>query len=361
MAINSYVGAEIASANDTFQTWLSRTNDIIGDMGTIVVSLGAEDTNTGDLTIVGAIGGNTVFASTELRGGTANTSDDLTISSNVEFTDIATFSSNVVIDNVAAELTITNLKTTVNSANTVFNGDVNFTQTLTATAFIGDLQGTANNSTFFNGQNSSYYRDWNNLLNKPSIPLLNVDNTFTSNGHITIPKGPDGDRPSGVSGMIRFNTTSNEFEGFNGTNWGEISRPDILDDTTTNSNHYLTLVTASSGETEALTVSSTKLYFNPSTGQLNATEFNSLSDETFKENIKPIHNALDLINRIDGISFSWKDNGKESMGVSAQQLQKVIPQIVSDSEVKTVNYNGLIAVLLEGIKELQNKIDSLEK
>lgn len=409
MAISSYVGAEVDSASDTFQTWLTRTNELIDDMGTVVATFGIGDTNVGDLTIDGSVGANTVFALGELRGGSVGTPGDLSITSNAQFSEIVTLSSNVVIDDAGSEFTISNLKTTVGSANTVFTGSVNFSQTVSGNTFVGTFHGTANNSVLFDGQNSSYYLDWTNVTNKPdptitlagdlsgsvtltnlgnatltasvaddshnhvisnidglqteldNIPRLDGDATFTSNGHITIPAGPDADRPSGVAGMIRFNTTTNEFEGYNGTGWGEITKPDVVDDTTTNANHYPTLVTAASGETENLTVSSTKLYFNPSTGQLNATEFNSLSDETFKNSITPIENALDLINEIDGISFVWNDTGKSSLGVSAQQLQKVLPQIVSDDEVKTVNYNGLIAVLLQAVKELQNKVDSLNK
>lgn len=409
MAISSYVGAEVDSASDTFQTWLTRTNELIDDMGTVVATFGIGDTNVGDLTIDGSVGANTVFALGELRGGSAGTPGDLSITSNAQFSEIVTLSSNVVIDNAGSEFTISNLKTTVGSANTVFTGSVNFSQTVSGNTFVGTFHGTANNSVLLDGQNSSYYLDWTNVTNKPdptitlagdlsgsvtltnlgnatltasvaddshnhvisnidglqtelnNIPRLDGDVTFTSNGHITIPAGPDADRPSGEAGMIRFNTTTNEFEGHNGTGWGEITKPDVIDDTTTNANHYPTLVTAASGETENLTISSTKLYFNPSTGQLNATEFNSLSDETFKNSITPIENALDLINEIDGISFVWNDTGKSSLGVSAQQLQKVLPQIVSDDEVKTVNYNGLIAVLLQAVKELQNKVDSLNK
>lgn len=409
MAISSYVGAEVDSASDTFQTWLTRTNELIDDMGTVVATFGIGDTNVGDLTIDGSVGANTVFALGELRGGSAGTPGDLSITSNAQFSEIVTLSSNVVIDDAGSELTISNLKTTVGSANTVFTGSVNFSQTVSGNTFVGTFHGTSNNSVLFDGQNSSYYLNWTNVTNKPdptitlagdlsgsvtltnlgnatltasvaddshnhvianidglqteldNIPRLDGDVTFTSNGHITIPSGSSFDRPSGEAGMIRFNTTTNEFEGYNGTGWGEITKPDVIDDTTTNANHYPTLVTAASGETENLTVSSTKLYFNPSTGQLNATEFNSLSDETFKNNITPIENALDLINEIDGISFIWNDTGKSSLGVSAQQLQKVLPQIVSDDEVKTVNYNGLIAVLLQAVKELQSKVDSLNK
>lgn len=409
MAISSYVGAEVDSASDTFQTWLTRTNELIDDMGTVVATFGIGDTNVGDLIIDGSVGANTVFALNELRGGSAGSPGDLSITSNAQFSEIVTLSSNVVIDDAGSEFTISNLKTTVGSANTVFTGSVNFSQTVSGNTFVGTFHGTSNNSVLFDGQNSSYYLNWTNVTNKPdpvitlagdlsgsvtltnlgnatltasvvddshnhvianidglqteldNIPRLDSDAIFTSNGHITIPTGPNADRPTGAAGMIRFNTTTNEFEGYNGTGWGEITKPDVIDDTTTNANHYPTLVTAASGETENLRVSSTKLYFKPSTGQLNATEFNSLSDETFKNSITPIQNALGLINEIDGISFVWNDTGKSSLGVSAQQLQKVLPQIVSDDEVKTVNYNGLIAVLLQAVKELQSKVDSLNK
>jgi hypothetical protein len=159
---------------------------------------------------------------------------------------------------------------------------------------------------------------------------------------------------TGSQGIIGF-TGSQGVIGFTGSQ-GEGADVTITDDTTTNATRYVSFVTATSGSASGLGVSSTKLYFNPSTGQLNATEFNSLSDETMKTDIRIVENALDVINMIDGFKFKWKDTEKESLGVSAQKLETVLPELVSNGDYKTVNYNGLIAVLIEAIKELNGKI-----
>ena len=86
---------------------------------------------------------------------------------------------------------------------------------------------------------------------------------------------------------------------------------------------------------------------------------NSLSDSSLKENVSVIDNALDKIIKIDGVNFNWKSSGKESMGVIAQEVEKILPQLIDEFDnLKSVNYNGLIGLLIEAIKELNDKIDS---
>ena len=130
----------------------------------------------------------------------------------------------------------------------------------------------------------------------------------------------------------------------------------IADDTTTNATRYIGFVSATSGTATTLNVSSTKLYFNPSTGTLNATLFNSLSDETLKTDLTKIDDAVSIINKIQGFRFKWKDGGEDSMGVSAQEVEQVLPELVSNDAFKSVNYNGIIAVLIEAVKELSKEI-----
>lgn len=132
----------------------------------------------------------------------------------------------------------------------------------------------------------------------------------------------------------------------------------IADDTTTNATRYVGFVSATSGTATTLNVSSTKLYFNPSTGTLNATLFNSLSDTTLKTDLTKIDDAVSIINKIQGFRFKWKEGGGDSMGVSAQEVEQVLPELVSNDEFKSVNYNGIIAVLIEAIKELSKEIKS---
>lgn len=140
------------------------------------------------------------------------------------------------------------------------------------------------------------------------------------------------------------------------------STVNITDDAATNATYFPTFATAASGELTEIKVASSKLSFNPSTGQLNATVFNSTSDRRAKENIMPITAALDTIQRINGVQFTWRETGKMSYGYIAQDIETVLPAVVStDSNGdKSVNYDATIAILLEAIKELNAKVIALE-
>ena len=95
-------------------------------------------------------------------------------------------------------------------------------------------------------------------------------------------------------------------------------------------------------------------------GDISAANFNSTSDITLKDNVSVIDNALDMINNLNGISWNWKNNGKASLGVSAQNVETVAPELVNTSEThKSVNYNGLIGILIEAVKEQGNQITEL--
>jgi hypothetical protein len=90
------------------------------------------------------------------------------------------------------------------------------------------------------------------------------------------------------------------------------------------------------------------------------------SDERLKENVQVVTDALHKIKQINGVTFDWagKDD-KRSGGVIAQELEKVMPEIVkdiddlkSDDKFKAVDYNGVIALLIEAVKELNEKCNN---
>ena len=95
-------------------------------------------------------------------------------------------------------------------------------------------------------------------------------------------------------------------------------------------------------------------------GIVTAVDFNSTSDQSLKTNINTVNNALDIVNELRGVSFDWKETGKPSYGVIAQELEKVLPALVSDTNIKSVNYNGIIGVLIESIKELSEEVEKLK-
>jgi len=97
------------------------------------------------------------------------------------------------------------------------------------------------------------------------------------------------------------------------------------------------------------------------TGIVTATDYNSASDIRLKENIQKIDNPIDKIIRIEGVTFDWKSSNKSSMGVIAQNIEKVLPQLVNGEDSKTVNYNGIIGLLIECVKTQQEQIDNLNR
>jgi hypothetical protein len=92
---------------------------------------------------------------------------------------------------------------------------------------------------------------------------------------------------------------------------------------------------------------------------------NAVSDERFKENIKPIENALDSINKIEFKTFVYKNNQQFSAGVTAQQLQtieelsKYVIDGIDEESYKAVDYNAIIGYLGKAIQEQNQLIEEL--
>ena len=100
-----------------------------------------------------------------------------------------------------------------------------------------------------------------------------ADSSFTSTGALLISKGTTGEQPgSPATGMIRYNTTTNQFEGYSGSSpaWKSIGGSALSNDTSTASNLYPVFAGATTGTAENLYTSNAKLLYKPSTGELSA-------------------------------------------------------------------------------------------
>ena len=95
-------------------------------------------------------------------------------------------------------------------------------------------------------------------------------------------------------------------------------------------------------------------------GNIKAVDFNATSDENLKTNIRTIEDPLAKVVQIRGVNFDWKETQRPSLGVIAQEVEKVLPELVTDNGTKTVNYNGLIGLLIEAVKAQQEEIDILK-
>jgi len=109
-----------------------------------------------------------------------------------------------------------------------------------------------------------------------------------------------------------------------------------------------------------------QLYVN---GAVYATSYSG-SDKRWKKNIRPISNALSLVEKLQGVRFEWKteefkdkhfEKGRQ-VGLIAQDVEPVVPEIVKTDKdgYKAISYEKLTAVLIEAIKEQNQKIKELE-
>jgi hypothetical protein len=116
----------------------------------------------------------------------------------------------------------------------------------------------------------------------------------------------------------------------------------------------------------AITSTASSYYYNA--GTVYAVDFAATSDASLKDITGNIDNPLDKLARINGVSYFWNNkaksqgipSGQKRLGVLAQEVQKVAPEAVSENNGHlSVNYTQLIPILIEAIKELNKKIDSL--
>jgi hypothetical protein len=190
--------------------------------------------------------------------------------------------------------------------------------------------------------------------------------------------------PSAI-GMVRYNSSLMSFEGLQGTDtnqptlgvWSSLGglmskdrctymTPEVPSAPDGNGNklgtaHTLTFVTSC---TEAGHIDATNnLFIN---GDIVA--FNS-SDERQKGNIRVIDSPMSKLYKIKGVTFDWNNNcsimyniGKSDIGVIAQDVEKVIPDAVKtrDDGFMGVDYNKLVPLLVEAVKELSDRVKELE-
>ena len=100
-------------------------------------------------------------------------------------------------------------------------------------------------------------------------------------------------------------------------------------------------------------------------GNITAISVTETSDRRLKKNIQPLKNTLKNVIKMNGVFYQWKDEvrGKEKqIGLIAQEVEVVYPEFVHTDlgGMKSVNYSKMVTVLIEAIKELNNKIENLE-
>ena len=193
---------------------------------------------------------------------------------------------------------------------------------VTASSF----SGSGSNLTGLTGASAATYGSSTNV---PQI-VVDANGRITSITNVAVSGG--GGTPGGSDTQIQFNDGGSTFGGDSGLTYNKT--------------------------TDTLTVAGGIIV----TGVVTATDFNSSSDITLKNNVRTIENPLAKVMSIRGVNFEWKESGQSSAGVLAQEIEKIMPELVRNStdNIKSVNYNGLIGLLIEVVKEQQNQINELK-
>ena len=195
------------------------------------------------------------------------------------------------------------------------------------------------------------------------LHLGNSDYGPNNNGKFMIAFGYVGGSP---------NTNAPAYIGFEETNTGGSTKGaltfytrDVITDTAPTERLYI----ASNGYVGIGTTSpSYPLHVSGSSGGISIYATNDIaafSDESVKTELQIIDGAIDRIKQINGYTYVRIDDSSNirRAGVIAQEVQKVLPEVVSKNEDGTLNvaYSNMIALLVEGIKEQQSQIDTLNE
>lgn len=164
---------------------------------------------------------------------------------------------------------------------------------------------------------------------------------------------------SGVSlGSTLSSLTAGSFINYNsGTTYNGSGAVTISVAATTANTGNTVVARNSSGDFTAGTITATNVTASLT---VQAETFVSTSDENVKLNISTFENGLETIKALRGVNFNWKSTKEPSIGVIAQELEAVLPQLVTVGDPKTVNYNGIIGVLIEAVKELSAEVENLK-
>lgn len=122
------------------------------------------------------------------------------------------------------------------------------------------------------GNSASLFWDSSNSRFGVNTATPAVTAALVGTDALLIPVGTTGQRPTGAAGYLRFNSTTGEFEGYNGTAWASVGGAAISNDTTTSTNIYPISAAATSGTASTVYTSNAKFLYKPSTGELQASE-----------------------------------------------------------------------------------------
>ena len=99
-------------------------------------------------------------------------------------------------------------------------------------------------------------------------------------------------------------------------------------------------------------------------GQIKANAFVSYSSIRFKKDVQKLENAMEIINQLEGVSYKWKDTEKQDYGFIAEQVGRILPEIVEwedEDNATSIDYIKIISFLVEAVKYQHIMLNDLSK
>jgi hypothetical protein len=323
---NATTGAVLAISATANETTVSRSN------GTVTVGLPDDVTVTGQLNV----GENVVVSGNLVVSGTTTTVNSETV--NIADNIIVLNSNETGTPSQNGGITIE--RGTATNYSFLFDETTNNwtlgDRTLTANTFIGNLTGSAS------------------AVDDNSVAL----GTKTTGNYVATIAAGNGIDVSGSGSETAAVTISIESDLRNDVTKIGPDNNDFYDITSTSHDWYLDGVLDMRLENDG------DLHID---GDLDSNSSTTSSDIKLKTDINVVDNALEKIEQLNGVEFTWIKNGNKSAGVIAQDVLEVLPQAVkevsdlnSDDSHLSVNYDALHALLIEAVKELSAKVKELE-
>lgn len=254
-----------------------------------------------------------------------------------------------------------------------FAGSKTFTSTINGNAATADVADTLSTTLVVSkgGTGQTTYTDGQLLIGSTSSGSL-VKSTLTGGQNISV---------TNASGSITISSTTpaanSTVSGLLSTSAQDIAGAKTFINTLTLSNTtpalvfeetdnaaYGTTLRSSAGTFEFLNASGSVVLFLTQAGALTAdSNITAYSDARLKENVTTIDSALDKVSQMRGVYYNRIDDETKTrnVGVIAQEIEKVLPEVVHNHEndIKSVAYGNIVGILIEAIKELNEEVRSL--
>ena len=244
----------------------------------------------------------------------------------------------------------------------------------------GDVNARNFNGTLFQGGTGAFptgLTAGTSTLGATSVTSLTVSGAFSATGTLqgNALTATTSTNVVGTAQRVLYNsstdvtTTSSNLQ-FNGTTM-------TVQNLTVNGTLSANLSSATAGRADNVTGTGGRVLYNSSTNNTTTSSnltFNgsnltcggnitAYSSMVLKDNVTTITDALSKVLNLRGVEFDYKESGEHNIGLVAEEVEKVLPDLVHDNDngIKSLAYSNIVAVLVEAVKDLKSEIDELRK